>query len=102
MVAVYYGTFIINRRWDLSNSIAAAVFIILLINPSDLFNVGFQLSVLAVLGIIYTSNRFENYLWKSTLLVEKLQAKKKGTRYGFDLKYIAESHFVYPWAPGLP
>ncbi len=77
MVAMYYGAFIINRRWDLPNSIAAAVFIILLINPSDLFNVGFQLSVLAVLGIIYTSGRLENFFWKSTLLVEKLQAKEE-------------------------
>jgi competence protein ComEC len=77
MVAMYYGAVIINRRWDLPNSIAAAVFIILLINPSDLFNVGFQLSVLAVLGIIYTSNRLENFFWKSTLLVEKLQAKEE-------------------------
>ncbi len=77
MVAMYYGAFIVNRRWDLQNSIAAAVFIILLINPSDLFNVGFQLSVLAVLGIIYTSSRLENFFWKSTLLVEKLQAKEE-------------------------
>ncbi|MFQ5685298.1 MAG: DNA internalization-related competence protein ComEC/Rec2 [Candidatus Scalindua sp.] len=77
MVAVYYGAFIVNRRWDLTNSIAAALFIILLMNPSDLFNVGFQLSVLAVLGIIYCSNRLENFFWKSTLLVEKLQAKEE-------------------------
>ncbi|MGR3293668.1 MAG: ComEC/Rec2 family competence protein, partial [Candidatus Scalindua sp.] len=77
MVTMYYGAFIISRRWDLQNSIAAAVFIILLINPSDLFNVGFQLSVLAVLGIIYTSSRLENFFWKSTLLVEKLQAKEE-------------------------
>jgi len=77
MVTMYYGAFIISRRWDLQNSIAAAVFIILLINPSDLFNVGFQLSVLAVLGIIYTSSRLENFFWESTLLVEKLQAKEE-------------------------
>lgn len=48
-----------------------------MINPSDLFNVGFQLSVLAVLGIVYCSNRLENFFWKSTLLVEKLQAKEE-------------------------
>jgi len=83
MVAMYYGAFIINRRWDLQNSIAAAVFIILLINPSDLFNVGFQLSVLAVLGIIYTSSRLENFFWKSTLLVEKLQAKEERSEIWF-------------------
>lgn len=96
MVATYYGAFIVNRRWDLSNSIVAAVFIILLINPSDLFNVGFQLSVLAVLGIVYISNQIESKVisgnqpswWRNC------KRKKKGTRYGFYLKYIVEKHFV--------
>jgi competence protein ComEC len=93
MVAVYYGTFIVNRRWDLPNSIAAAVFIILLINPSDLFNVGFQLSVLAVLGIIYCSSRFENFFWKSTLLVEKLQAKEERNEPWFLLRVYCRKTF---------
>jgi competence protein ComEC len=93
MVAMYYGAFIINRRWDLQNSIAAAVFIILLINPSDLFNVGFQLSVLAVLGIIYTSSRLENFFWKSTLLVEKLQAKEERNEIWFYFKVYCRKSF---------
>lgn len=105
MVAVYYGTFIINRRWDLPNSIAVAVFIILLINPSDLFNVGFQLSVLAVLGIIYTSNRFENYLWKSTLLVEKLQAKEERNEIWLQFKVYCRKAFCVSlgaWVAVIP
>jgi len=93
MVAMYYGAFIINRRWDLQNSIAAAAFIILLINPSDLFNVGFQLSVLAVLGIIYTSSRLENFFWKSTLLVEKLQAKEERNEIWFYFKVYCRKSF---------
>ena len=93
MVAMYYGAFIINRRWDLQNSIAAAVFIILLINPSDLFNVGFQLSVLAVLGIIYTSNRLENFFWKSAILVEKLQAKEERSEIWFLFKIYCRKSF---------
>ncbi|MCP4253464.1 MAG: DNA internalization-related competence protein ComEC/Rec2 [Candidatus Scalindua sp.] len=93
MVAMYYGAFIINRRWDLQNSIAAAVLIILLINPSDLFNVGFQLSVLAVLGIIYTSSRLENFFWKSTLLVEKLQAKEERNEIWFYFKVYCRKSF---------
>ena len=94
MVAMYYGAFIINRRWDLPNSIAAAVFIILLINPSDLFNVGFQLSVLAVLGIIYTSNRLENFFWKSTLLVEKLQAKEERSEIWLLFKSLLQKNIL--------
>ncbi|MDR4504678.1 MAG: DNA internalization-related competence protein ComEC/Rec2 [Candidatus Scalindua sp.] len=74
MVATFYGAYIFHRRWDLPNSISAAVLLILIINPSDLFNPGFQLSVLAILGIVCLSGRIENRLWKSTHLVEKLQA----------------------------
>jgi competence protein ComEC len=93
MVATYYGAFVINRRWDLPNSIAAAVLFILLINPSDLFNVGFQLSVLAVLGIVYTSSRLENFFWKSTLLVEKLQAKEERNEIWFRIKIYCRKTF---------
>ncbi|GJQ58065.1 MAG: DNA internalization-related competence protein ComEC/Rec2 [Candidatus Scalindua sp.] len=74
MVATFYGAHVFNRRWDLPNSISAAVLLILIINPSDLFNSGFQLSVLAMLGIIFTSRRIEDRLWKSTHMIEKLQA----------------------------
>ena len=93
MVAMYYGAFIINRRWDLANSIAAAVFIVLLINPSDLFNIGFQLSVLAVLGIIYTSSRLENFFWKSSLLVERLQAKEERSEIWYKLSLYCRKIF---------
>ncbi|MCP5008194.1 MAG: DUF4131 domain-containing protein [Planctomycetes bacterium] len=73
MVATFYGAYVFHRRWDLPNSIAAAVLIILIINPSDLFNAGFQLSVLAMLGIICISWRIEKRLWKAVHFVEKLQ-----------------------------
>jgi len=86
MVAAYYVAFIFNRRWNLPNSIAAAVFVILLINPSDLFNVGFQLSVLAVLGIIYISSGIENSCWKTSLLIERLQAKEERNEIWFRVK----------------
>ncbi|MFV1977156.1 MAG: ComEC/Rec2 family competence protein, partial [Candidatus Scalindua sp.] len=105
MVAMYYGAFIISRRWDLPNSIAAAVFIILLINPSDLFNVGFQLSVLAVLGIIYTSSRLENFFWKSTLLVEKLQAKEERSEIWLQLTVYCRKTFcvsLSAWIAVMP
>jgi competence protein ComEC len=105
MVTMYYGAFIISRRWDLQNSIAAAVFIILLINPSDLFNVGFQLSVFAVLGIIYTSSRLENFFWKSALLVEKLQAKEERSEIWFLLTIYCRKTFcvsLSAWIAVMP
>ena len=105
MVTLYYGAFVISRRWDLQNSIAAALFTILLINPSDLFNVGFQLSVLAVLGIIYTSSRLENFFWKSTLLVEKLQAKEERSEIWFWLTVYCRKTFcvsLSAWIAVMP
>ncbi len=93
MVATYYGAFIFNRRWDLTNSIAQAVFVILLINPSDLFNVGFQLSVLAVLGIIYISSGIENSCWKTSLLIERLQAKEERNEVWFRFKIYCRKTF---------
>ncbi len=105
MVAAYYGAFIFNRRWDLPNSIAAAVFVILLINPSDLFNVGFQLSVLAVLGIIYISSGIENSCWKATLLIEKLQAKEERNEVWFRFKVYCRKTFcvsLAAWIAVMP
>ena len=93
MVAAYYGAFIFNRRWNLPNSIAAAVFVILLINPSDLFNVGFQLSVLAVLGIIYISSGIEASCWKTSLLIERLQAKEERNEVWFRVKIYCRKTF---------
>ena len=105
MVAAYYGAFIFNRRWDLPNSIAVAVFAILLINPSDLFSIGFQLSVLAVLGIIYIPNRIENFFWKMALLIERLQAKEERNEIWYFLKKYCRKTFcvsLAAWIAVMP
>ncbi len=93
MVATFYGAHLFCRRWDLTNSITAAVFIILIINPSDLFNPGFQLSVLAMLGIVYISWRIENRLWNSALLIEKLQANDERSGIWFHVKKYSRKTF---------
>lgn len=41
-----------NRNASVYNSISCAAFFLLIINPSSLFNVGFQFSFLAVIGIV--------------------------------------------------
>lgn len=63
----------LTRNTSIYNSLSMAAFFMLLINPNNLFNVGFQLSFLAVLSIvffydrIYTSlyfrNRFFQKIW---------------------------------------
>jgi competence protein ComEC len=43
----------INRQTNIYNTLAASAFILLLINPNNLFEVGFQLSYAAVFGIVF-------------------------------------------------
>lgn len=51
-------------KYDKLNSVAIAAFIILIINPVNLFEVGFQLSVAAAGGIILLSDSFTRGLTK--------------------------------------
>ncbi|HHT9124657.1 MAG TPA: DNA internalization-related competence protein ComEC/Rec2 [Candidatus Brocadiia bacterium] len=91
MASIYFGAILLNRGRDLPNSIAAAVLIILIRNPSELFSIGLQLSVLGVLGIVYVSNRIEGFLWKGTLLIERLQAPEERSKLGFLWRYIRKN-----------
>jgi len=62
-----------NKKHNIYNTIFASAFILLIINPFYIFQVGFQLSYLAVIGIIFfqpkisllikTNNRIFSYLW---------------------------------------
>ncbi|HEX2933921.1 MAG TPA: ComEC/Rec2 family competence protein [Bacteroidales bacterium] len=54
-----------NRRVNTYNSLAIAAFVLLLINPVDLLDVGFQLSFLAVLGIIALYPVINNWVGSS-------------------------------------
>ena len=51
---------LLGRRIDIYNILALAALIILLINPSDLFEIGFQLSFVAVLSILYFYERLKS------------------------------------------
>lgn len=63
----------IKRNTNIYNSLAASAFLLLLVNPNNLFEAGFQLSYSAVFGIVYlqpkigqllkVKNRFLNYFW---------------------------------------
>lgn len=67
---------IINRKGILLNSLAASAFILLCINPSNLFDIGFQLSYVAVIGIVilqkpiskmfYFKYKILNKIWEIT------------------------------------
>ncbi len=63
----------LNRRANIYNSMAASAFLLLLINPNNLYDIGFQLSYAAVFGIVFLQpklekiilvrNRFLKFFW---------------------------------------
>jgi competence protein ComEC len=74
----------LRRRAYIYNSIAASAFILLLVNPANLFEVGFQLSYLAVIAIVFLhpflygllsfKHRLADDLWNLTCVSLAAQA----------------------------
>ncbi len=62
MAALLLGGKAVGRQPDMLNNLFVAAFFILLLRPLDLFDVGFQLSFAAVVGIILFVERFESWL----------------------------------------
>lgn len=75
--AVMMFTFIllgdtINRRSNTYNNIALAAFVLLLIDPFHLFQVGFQLSFAAVTGIVYLQPKIASWLHFNNIVLKKV------------------------------
>ncbi|MDL2265962.1 ComEC/Rec2 family competence protein [Parabacteroides sp. OttesenSCG-928-G07] len=62
MYSLYLTGRTINRAGDSYNTLAAAAFCMLVYNPFYLFDVGFQLSFMAVWFILYLQPRFEKII----------------------------------------
>ncbi len=64
--ATMFGIFAIgenlNRRSNIYNLMAVSAFILLLINPNNLFDIGFQLSYTAVFGIVFLQPKLEKQI----------------------------------------
>jgi competence protein ComEC len=54
---------LLNKKPNALNSLAVAAFLILLLNPNQLFNPGFQLSFMATLGLILLSGPIYHFLF---------------------------------------
>lgn len=67
MAGLYILAPVVNRQVNIWNIIATAGFIILCFNPMDLFDLGFQLSFLAVISIVFFYN------WLNETLPEKIR-----------------------------
>ncbi|MCX2741699.1 ComEC/Rec2 family competence protein [Pontibacter anaerobius] len=64
----------LQRRTVVYNTIAFAALVLLYSNPYNLFEVGFQLSFLAVLGIVYLQPQLYNLLEVDNWLLDKVWA----------------------------
>lgn len=62
MLTIYMTGRVLKRRPDKYNTLAGAAFCMLVYNPFYLFDVGFQLSYLAVFFILYLQPRFSRLL----------------------------------------
>lgn len=104
MAVIFFCSFLVRRQWDITSGIFAAMFFILVRNPSDIFNIGFQLSVLATMGIVYGSSKIEGALFKTALFIEKLQVKAERGRLFFLKKYLRKSFCVSlaAWLATMP
>lgn len=66
MISCYYIMVLLQRKSDLLHSLALSAFVILVVDSQQFFDVGFQLSYVAVLGI-----------WWLTIPIKKLFRKPK-------------------------
>jgi len=62
MFAIFTAGYLMRRDNDVLNSLSLAAFLILLYNPRELFNPGFQLSFVSVASIILLTPRIEKAL----------------------------------------
>ncbi|MDR6489379.1 competence protein ComEC [Chryseobacterium vietnamense] len=72
MLSVYFIFVLLQRKPDLLHSLALSAFFILTGDTQQLFDVGFQLSFLAVLGIYWLNQPLLKYLPKQDNYVKKL------------------------------
>lgn len=72
MLTVYFIYVLLQRKPDLLHSLALSAFIILIIDTQQFFDVGFQLSFLAVLGIYWLNQPILKHLPKQNNYFKKL------------------------------
>ena len=63
---------LIHRKGFALNSIAASAFVLLLINPNNLFAIGFQLSYVAVIGIVLLQRPIYHLLYINNKVLDKI------------------------------
>ncbi|MPT32493.1 MAG: ComEC family competence protein [Chryseobacterium sp.] len=72
MISCYYIMVLLQRKSDLLHSLALSAFILLIVDSNQLFDIGSQLSYVAVLGIWWLTNPIKNLFRKPKFKAEKL------------------------------
>ena len=74
--SIMFGVVVIakafQRRSNIYNTLSFACFLLLVVNPLNLYNVGFQFSFLAVVGIVYYKDTFRKMIPTSSYLGDKI------------------------------
>lgn len=72
MLSVYFMFVLLQRKPDLLHALALSAFMILILDTQQLFDVGFQLSFVAVLGIFWLNQPLLRYFPKADNYFKKL------------------------------
>ena len=74
--SIMFGVVIVakafQRRSNIYNTLSFACFLLLVVSPYNLYNVGFQFSFLAVVGIVYYTDTFRKWVPVSSYLGDKV------------------------------
>lgn len=72
MLSIYFIFILLQRKPDLLHALALSAFVILIFDTQQLFDVGFQLSFLAVLGIFWLNQPILSHFPKQDNRVKKI------------------------------
>ncbi len=83
MAIVFMFAYLIKREPDIYNSCAVALIFILLINPRQLFDIGFQLSFVSVISIVYLYPKLRSVLSRVVLKIKYIRFLVEGCLVSF-------------------
>ena len=67
------SAYLVKREADVYNSCAVALIFILVINPRQLFDIGFQLSFASVISIVYLYPKLKSFISSGVLKIRYLR-----------------------------
>jgi len=73
MAGLFLLGFLLKREYDVYNSLGISALCILILNPRQLFDVGFQLSFLSVLSIVYIYPKLKSLLRLDSLKIKYIR-----------------------------